>query len=108
MWVRRKEEEAQSLHSEALARLAEGDLEGAEALGRRLEAMGWAGAFEVLALVRRKRGDLSGAIAALDEGTALAPETWSLHVLRGNLLDEAGRRDDALEAFEVALRCPGA
>jgi tetratricopeptide (TPR) repeat protein len=108
MWIRKKEDEARSLHEEALARLDAGELDAAESLGRRLEAMGWTGAYEVLALARRRRGDLAGAIAALDEGTAVAPEAWLLHQLRGNLLDEAGRSEDALEAFETALACPDA
>jgi len=107
MWIRQKEEEAQSLHTEALERLAQGDLDGCEVLATRLETLGWAGAFEVRALARRKRGDLEGAIDALEAGIQAVPGMWLFHQLRGNMLDEAGRIDEALASYDAALGCEG-
>lgn len=107
MWIRKKEDEARAMHDEALARIDEGDLAGAEALAARLEALGWSGCFEIQALARRKAGDRGGALAALDRGVEVAPELWLLHQLRGNVLDELGRFDDALASYDAALRCEG-
>lgn len=108
MWIRKREDEARAMHDEALARIDEGDLAGAEALAQRLEAIGWSGCFEIQALARRKAGDREGALAALDRGLEAAPELWLLHQLRGNVLDELGRVRDAIEAYDAALRCEGA
>lgn len=106
MWIRRKQEDAQRLHAEAIDRLSAGDVEGARAIADELRQMGWSGAFEILALAARQSGDLAGAVRILDEGVALAPGAWLLHQLRGNLLDALGRSDDALAAFDAALACP--
>lgn len=106
MWIRKKEEEVAALHQEALALLEQGELDRAEAHGRTLETLGWTGAYEVLALVARERGDLAGAIAVLTRGTTLAPDAWQLHQLHGNLLDLAGRTNDALTSYDTALGCP--
>ena len=107
MWIRKKEDEARAMHDEALARIDEGDLAGAEALAARLEAIGWSGCFELQALARRKAGDRPGALAALDRGIELAPELWLLHQLRGNVQDELGRFEDALASYDAALACEG-
>jgi len=107
MWIRSKEEEVQQRHDEALARLDEGDLSAAREIGESLRAMGWSGAFEVLALVHRAENDLAGAVRVLDEGCALAPTAWGLHELRGTLLDAMGDTTSAIEAYERALSCEG-
>jgi len=107
MWIRKKEDEARAMHDEALARIGEGDLAGAEALAARLEAIGWSGCFEIQALARRKAGDRAGALEALDRGLEVAPELWLLHQLRGSVLDELGRSGEALAAFDAALACEG-
>lgn len=108
MWIQTKESEVQALHARALESLGEGDLASAEKAGEMLRMLGWSGAFEVLALVARERGELDRAVAWLEEGVALAPAAWGLHQLRGNLLDQLKRHDEALEAFDTALRCEGA
>ncbi|MBX7194004.1 MAG: tetratricopeptide repeat protein [Sandaracinaceae bacterium] len=108
MWIRKKEDEVRALHDEALARIDQGDLAGAESIASQLEAIGWSGCFEVRALARRKAGDRSGALAELDRGLSLAPDLWMLHQLRGNVLDELGQKHAAIEAFDRALRCPEA
>lgn len=108
MWIRSKQEEdeVRALHEEALARIEGRDLEGARALAEQLKALRWSGAFEVLALAARAEGDLEGAVRVLDEGTAVAPQVWTLHQLRGNLLDALGRHGEAIEALDRALACP--
>ncbi len=106
MWIRKNEDEVRAMHDEALAKIDEGDLAGAAALAAQLEAIGWSGCFEIEALARRKAGDRSGALAALDRGIAVAPELWMLHQLRGNVLDELGQNHDAIAAYDRALACP--
>lgn len=108
MWIQKKEGEVQALHAQALEALAEGDLATAERLGGVLRTLGWSGAFEVLALIARERGELVEAVRLLDEGVALAPGAWGLHQLRGNLLDQQKLHDEALLAFDAALACEGA
>lgn len=108
MWLRAKEDEVRAMHEEALDRLHQGDLAGATELAEALKALRWSGAFEVLALVARARNDLPEAVRVLEEGCVAAPEAWSLHELRGNLLDATGEHARALDAYERALRCEGA
>lgn len=107
MWIRSKEEEVRERHDEALARLENGDVDGARRIALELRALGWSGAFEVLALVARAENDLEGAVRVLDEGCALAPGAWSLHELHGTLLDAVGRHAGAIEAYDRALKCEG-
>lgn len=106
MWIRKNEDEVRAMHDEALAKIDEGDLAGAAVIAQQLEAIGWSGCFEIEALARRKAGDREGALAALDRGISLAPELWMLHQLRGNVLDELARKDDAIAAYDRALACP--
>ena len=108
MWIEKKEGEVQALHAQALEALGDGDLATAERLGEVLRTLGWSGAFEVLALIARERGELVEAVRLLDEGVARAPSAWGLHQLRGNLLDQQKLHDEALLAFDTALACEGA
>lgn len=105
MWFRSKEDEVRALSAEGFEKLGAGDLDGAEEIARRLEAMRWSGGFELLALVRRERKDLEGAVAACDAGIAVAPGVWLFHQLRGNVLDDLGRFEEALAAYDAALAC---
>ncbi len=107
MWLRSKEDEVRARHDEALAMLESGDLSGARRHAEELRALGWSGAFEVLALAARAENDLEGAVRVLDEGCALAGGAWSLHELRGTLLDALGRHGAAIEAYDRALTCEG-
>jgi tetratricopeptide (TPR) repeat protein len=108
MWIRSREDTVRAMHDEALARLDGGDLAGAKQLAGELRALGWSGAFEVLALALRAEKDLAGAVAALEEGCALAPDAWALHELRGSMLDAIGETARAIEAYDRALACEGA
>lgn len=104
MWTTRREDEAHAMHDEAVARLRERAWPEALRLADALEAMGWSGGFEVRALVHRARGERGEALSVLDRGIAEAPLDGALQLLRANLLDEAGRGDEALLAYEAALR----
>src|SRR5262245_60503673 len=108
MWFAAKEDEAKRLHDEGLACLDDGDLDGAIARGEKLVSVGWSGGYELLALGRRKKGDTRGALAALEEAKANAPTVWALSQLRGNVLDELGRSEEAVAAYDDALAAPGA
>ena len=108
MFYGSSQDEAERLHDRALGHLEAGELDAALGLAQELRRMRWSGAFEIEALVARRRGDLEVALRALAEGRAAAPSAWSLHQLAGIVLGEAGRTDEALAAFEAALGCEGA
>ena len=108
MWIRSREQEVRARHDEALALLDAGDLDGAKRIAHELRALGWSGAFEVLALAMRAERDLAGAVQILDEGCALAPASFGLHELRGSMLDALGEHARAIEAYDRALECEGA
>jgi tetratricopeptide (TPR) repeat protein len=103
-----REDDAKTLHDEALAAIDRGEHAAARAIAARLRDMRWSGAFEIEALAARREGDLETALRALDEGTSLAPGAWLLHQLRGITLDDLGRHADAVAAFDAGLRCEGA
>lgn len=108
MFFGNRQDEAQRLHDEALAHLDRGELDEARRIAAELRGMQWSGAFEILALAARAEGDLEGAARALEEGIALAPAAWTLRQLLGTIHDERERHDDALRAYDEALRCEGA
>lgn len=54
------------------------------------------------AVERFERQDLVGAISALDEAAALAPDRPSVHAIRAQILDESGRHEEALESYRRA------
>lgn len=108
MWFAAKEDEVRRLHDEGLRCLDEDDLDGAITRGEKLVSVGWSGGFELVALGKRKKGDREGALAALLEAKEKAPGVWLLAQLRGNLLDELGRTEDAIVAYDEALAAPGA
>ncbi len=92
------------MYDEALEALGRGALRDAEEKADQLEALGWSRAYEIRAMALHRAGRLADAIAALDHGIGAAPGDGSLHLLRANLLDASGRSDEALEAYEEALR----
>lgn len=108
MWFAATEEEVRRLSGEGLACLDARDFEGAIARGEKLLGMRWAGGFELVALGRRGKGDRQGALAALDEARKVAPGVWLFAQLRGNVLDELGRAEDAVAAYDDALAIEGA
>jgi predicted negative regulator of RcsB-dependent stress response len=106
MWFASKEEQVKRLHAEGFELLERGDHAGAEAKARALLDLGWSGGFELLALVQRERGEREAAVRTLEEAAKVAP-LWTLAQLRGNVLDELGRKDDAVNAYDEALALPG-
>jgi arylsulfatase A-like enzyme/Flp pilus assembly protein TadD len=60
-------------------------------------------AWEGLAQARSGRGDLEGALAALEEARLLLPREAVLHQLEGAILARMGRRDEARNAYETAV-----
>jgi hypothetical protein len=56
--------------------------------------------------VQRERGEPEAAVRTLEEAAKVAPQ-WTLAQLRGNVLDELGRKDDAVTAYDEALALPG-
>lgn len=108
MWFAAKEEEVQKLREEGLAALESGDARTAVLRGEALVEMRWSGGFELVALGKRALGDLPGALRALETAAEVAPAVWSLAQLRGNVLDEMGKHEEAVDAFSAALKMPEA
>ena len=75
-----------------------------EAARRFVEASrGFAGSHHALALARRLAGDAEGALAAIDDALARAPQVPMLLAERGALLLELERRLEAIAAFDACL-----
>ncbi len=106
MWFASKEEEVRRIRDEGFAALDAGEFDIAIAKGRELLAMRWSGGFEIVALGLRAKGDRQGALETLEDAARLAP-VWSLAQLRGNVLDELDRHEDALAAYDEALALEG-
>lgn len=107
VWFGSREETARRLEAEAFEALEAGEWEAAEARGDELLAMGWSGGFEVKALAAQGRGEVEVARHVLEDGVEKAPGAWPLWLLLGNVRSDLGRFDEALDAFERALRCEG-
>ena len=57
-----------------------------------------------LAKIYKQQGKYPEALKALDAVVAADPQSSSVHYLRGQVLSEMGRRTDARQAFDEALR----
>ena len=84
----------------ALERFADAELHFGEA-ARRLSSQ--IEAWEGLLQARSARGDLAGAVEALQQAQAAIPGEASLHQREGALLWRMGRRQEAREAYETAV-----
>ena len=87
------------------AHLRAGETDAALALGHELLDMKYTGGVELVALAHQKRGEPLLAIERLEAGVAKAPSVWLLWQLLGNLRDDVGDRERALEAYEHGLAC---
>jgi tetratricopeptide (TPR) repeat protein len=99
-------DEAERLFAAALECLERGDSRNALKLAKNLERLRFSGAFEIRALVHIDNGEPKRAIALLKRGVKLAPRSWRLWELLGNLLSDSARFAEAEEAYERALTCP--
>jgi tetratricopeptide (TPR) repeat protein len=95
---------ADDLMSEAFEALDLGKPEAALKIAKKLGRMRYSGCFEIQALAYADLGEPSKAISVLREGTDKCPGVWSLWQLLGNKLSDAGRFEEAFEAYEKSLR----
>jgi tetratricopeptide (TPR) repeat protein len=89
----------------ALLELREWD--EALAVARELEERRFSAAFDIAAQAHAGLGDLEAAVAVLERGVGLAPGAWANWQLLGNYRSDLERYDEAAEAYERALGCPG-
>jgi len=94
---------ANDLMSEAFEALNLGKPKTALKIAKKLKGMRYSGYFEIQALAYADLGDPSTAISVLREGTAKCPGVWLLWQLLGNKLSDAGRFEEAFEAYEKGL-----
>ena len=89
--------------SEALEALDSGKPKAALRIAKKLEGMKYSGSFEIQARAYADLGKPSKAIDVLREGTNKCPGVWLLWQLLGNYLSDAGRFEEAFEAYEKGL-----
>ena len=91
---------------DALARFQHGDSAGAEQMLDALLAREpkHAQALQLLAAVRHGRGDIEGALDAVERALALAPADPGLAFNRAAMLSVLGRHLECLQAIEIVLR----
>lgn len=91
---------------DALARFQRGDSAGAEQILGALLAREpkHAQALQLLAAVRHGRGDIEGALEAVDRAAALAPADPGLAFNKAAMLSVLGRHAECLQAIEIVLR----
>ena len=95
------------LYTQAKELLEHGDFRQARDLGHQLLKARFSGAFEILAASFRGEGALDVAITVLENGTKEAPGVWPLWMQLGNYLSEAGKLNEAVQAYQKARACPG-
>ncbi|MHC5020363.1 MAG: tetratricopeptide repeat protein [Planctomycetota bacterium] len=81
--------------------------EEALAIGRTLARAGHIVGYELQALALGELERPDEAVAVLRRAVEQSPGDWRPRRMLGNLLSDLGRHDDALEAFDAALGCPG-
>jgi tetratricopeptide (TPR) repeat protein len=99
--------EAPALNQRAIARLVQGDLEGALADFRRCVELdpGYAEAWNNSGLARQRLGRLAEARADFDQALALRPHYTEALNNRGQARQRSGDVDGALADFDRALAC---
>ena len=101
-------EEAESLTQEAFAALEAGHYDLVLELTAQLRALQFSSVFEIEALLYLDQNQPMRALQILDEGTQAVPDLWLLWQLKGNVLSDLKRFDDALESYDRALPLEGA
>lgn len=102
-WLRNRR--VSRLLDKGLAHVRAGESDAALVVGKKLLAMKFSGGYEVVALAHEQRGELQPAIDILEEGVAKAPSVWRLWQLLGNLRDDSGDHERALDAYGHGLAC---
>lgn len=100
--------QVQALLDEGWDCLDDGEYGRALAIGKKLEKLRHASAFEIMALAFVRKGNLARAISVLERGVVLAPDAWRLWLLLGDQYIDSSRWDDARKAFLQALSSPEA
>lgn len=101
------EDKVDRLMKEAYEHLEAFNLAEAMKIARKLEAINYSGAYEVMALAQQKEGEPELAMRTLEEGLRRAPSVWLLWQLLGNIASDQGLFAKAEEAYRQALLCPG-
>ena len=100
--------QTQQLREEAYLSLDADEPERALELGKKLLELKQVRVFEVVALALDQQGKADEAIAALKTGVDKAPNAFALWQLLGNILSTSKKYQEAKDAFQRALSCPGA
>lgn len=98
---------ADDLMKQAFEALDRGKPKAALKIAKALNRVKYSGSFEIQALAHVDLGNPSKAIDVLREGTQTCPGVWSLWQMLGNSLSDAGRFDEAFEAYERGLKADG-
>lgn len=72
-------------------------------IGQQLKKLRHSSAFEIMALGHLRQGEISKALAILEEGVSKADRVWVLWKLLGDARSEAGRFSEAENAYQSAL-----
>lgn len=91
-----------------LAYASEGRTIEAMDVAKELHWLGYSGAFEIEAQALAYEGSKDEAITVLRKGLEVAPTSWLNGNLLGNYLSDQARYDEAIAAYEDALRTPSA
>jgi len=84
------------------------DYKGALRIAERLKKSRYTACFEIAALAYAGMAQMEEAVGVLKEGTAIAPDVWVNWELLGNYLSDLGRYEEAENALQHAMECPGA
>ena len=101
-------QQAEEMTAEAFEALENGQGARVAEICAELRVMHYSSCFELEALLALDQGLPARALEVLDEGLGVVPELWPLWQLRGNILSDAGKWNEALDSYERALALEGA
>ncbi len=100
--------QAEQLTAEAFEALEAGQGRRVAEICAELRVMHYSSCFEIEALLALDQGLPARALEVLDEGLGVVPDLWQLWQLRGNILSDGGKWDEALDSYKRALSLEGA
>lgn len=100
--------QAEELTAQAFEALENGQGTRVAEICADLRVMHYSSCFEIEALLALDQGLPSRALEVLNEGLGVVPDLWQLWQLRGNILSDGGKWDEALESYKRALELDGA